>query len=73
MKAWLYYRLSHDEDKEQNSLQNQRQILENYAKQNGHEIVGESFNDNVSGMTLTAKVSEIWRTLSMRERSNWFW
>ena len=51
MKAWLYYRLSRDEDEEMNSLQNQRQILVDYAEQNGHEIVGESFDDNVSGMT----------------------
>ena len=27
MRAWLYYRLSRDEDEEMNSLQNQRQIL----------------------------------------------
>ena len=51
MKAWLYYRLSRDEDEEMNSLQNQRQILVDYAEQNDHEIVGESFDDNVSGMT----------------------
>jgi len=51
MRAWLYYRLSRDEDEEMNSLQNQRQILVDYAGQNGYEIVGESFDDNVSGMT----------------------
>lgn len=39
MKAWLYYHLSRDEDQEQN----------------GHEIVGESFDDNVSGMTFNRK------------------
>jgi len=48
MRAWLYYRLSRDEDEEMNSLQNQRQILVDYAGQNGYEIVGESFDDNVS-------------------------
>ena len=37
MKAWLYYRLSRDEDEEMNSLQNQRQILVDYAEQNGYE------------------------------------
>ena len=47
MKAWLYYRLSRDEDAEMNSLQNQRQILVDYAEQNGYEITGESFDDNV--------------------------
>lgn len=50
MKVWLYYRLSRDEDEELNSLNNQRQIIYNFAVNNGHEIVGESFDDNVSGM-----------------------
>lgn len=55
MRAWLYYRLSRDEDEEMNSLQNQRQILVDYAEQNVYEIVGESFDDNVSGMTFERK------------------
>ena len=55
MRAWLYYRLSRDEDSEMNSLQNQRQILVDYAEQNGYDIVGESFDDNVSGMTFNRK------------------
>ena len=55
MKAWLYYRLSRDEDTEMNSLQNQRQILVDYAEMNGYEITGESFDDNVSGMTFERK------------------
>ena len=50
MKVWLYYRLSRDEDAELNSLTNQKNILVEYAKTNGHEIIGESFDDNVSGM-----------------------
>ena len=50
MKVWLYYRLSRDEDEELNSLSNQRKIIFNYAVANGHEVVGESFDDNVSGM-----------------------
>ena len=50
MKVWLYYRLPRDEDEELNSLNNQRQIIYNFAVNNSHEIVGESFNDNVSGM-----------------------
>ena len=50
MKVWLYYRLSRDEDEELNSLSNQRKIIYNYAVTNGHEVVGESFDDNVSGM-----------------------
>lgn len=50
MRVWLYYRLSRDEDDELNSLKNQRSIIEGYALSNGHTIVGESFDDNVSGM-----------------------
>ena len=50
MRVWLYYRLSRDEDDELNSLRNQRSIIESYAISNGYEIIGESFDDNVSGM-----------------------
>lgn len=50
MKVWLYYRLSRDEDEELNSLNNQRKIIYIFAVSNGHEVVGESFDDNVSGM-----------------------
>ena len=69
MRAWLYYRLSRDEDEEMNSLQNQRQILVDYAEQNGYEIVGESFDDNVSGMTFNRNL----KLLLMKERSMLFW
>ena len=55
MKVWLYCRLSRDEDEEMNSLNKQRRILEDYANQNGYEIVGQSFDDNVSGMTFQRK------------------
>ncbi len=50
MKVWLYYRLSRDEDKELNSLTNQKKILQDYADAHGYAVVGESFDDNVSGM-----------------------
>ena len=50
MRAWLYYRLSRDEDEELNSLTNQRSIIAGYAEKNGFAIAGESFDDNVSGM-----------------------
>ena len=50
MKVWLYYRLSRDEDKELNSLTNQKEILVDYCESHGYTIVGESFDDNVSGM-----------------------
>ena len=42
--------MSRDEDKELNSLTNQKKILVDYCDSHGYEIVGESFDDNVSGM-----------------------
>ena len=50
MRVWLYYRLSNDDDPEQNSLINQRNICRVFADARGHRIVGESSDDNVSGM-----------------------
>lgn len=50
MRVWLYYRLSRDEDEELNSLTNQCKIIYDYAIAQEHEVVGESFDDNVSGM-----------------------
>ncbi|MDD4495282.1 MAG: recombinase family protein [Eubacteriales bacterium] len=50
MRVWLYYRLSRDEDSELNSLTNQRKILVEFAEVGSHTVVGESFDDNVSGM-----------------------
>ncbi|WP_409969173.1 recombinase family protein [Bengtsoniella intestinalis] len=50
MRIWLYYRLSRDEDDELNSLNNQRQIIYDYAVSKGYTIAGESFDDNISGM-----------------------
>ena len=53
--VWLYYRLSRDEDKELNSLNNQRQILVDYANHHNYKIIGESSDDNVSGMHFDRK------------------
>ena len=50
MRVWLYARLSRDDDQDMNSLENQRQLIREYAEKNGYEIVGESFDDNISGM-----------------------
>ncbi len=50
MRVWLYSRLSRDEDDELNSLKNQQNIIREYAEKNCYTIVGESFDDNVSGM-----------------------
>ena len=51
MRVWLYARLSRDDDDEMNSLNNQRKIVREFANKQGYEVVGESFDDNVSGMT----------------------
>ncbi len=50
MRVWLYYRLSNDDDKEQNSLLNQRKITLEYALRNGYIVAGESSDGNASGM-----------------------
>jgi len=50
LRVWLYSRLSRDEDVELNSLTNQQNILREYALKNGYEVVGESADDNISGM-----------------------
>jgi site-specific DNA recombinase len=50
MRVWLYYRLSNDDDKEQNSLLNQRKITLEYALRKGYVVAGESYDDNASGM-----------------------
>ena len=50
MRVWLYYRLSNDDDPEQNSLLNQRSICRVFADAQRHRVIGESSDDNVSGM-----------------------
>ncbi len=50
MRVWLYARLSRDEDDELNSLTNQQNIIREYSEKNNYTVVGESFDDNVSGM-----------------------
>ena len=51
MRVWLYARLSNDDDREMNSLRNQREICQAFAEQHGYAIVGQSFDDNISGMS----------------------
>ena len=51
MRVWLYARLSNDDDQEMNSLLNQREICQAFAEQHGYTIVGQSFDDNISGMS----------------------
>ena len=51
MRVWLYARLSNDDDQEMNSLLNQREICQAFAEHHGYIIVGQSFDDNISGMS----------------------
>ena len=53
MRVWIYTRLSHDDDRETNSLRNQREICRAFAKQHGWPVVGESADDNASGMSFS--------------------
>lgn len=50
MRVWLYARLSNDDNPEMDALVNQQAIIRDYANGNGYRIVGESYDDNVSGM-----------------------
>ena len=51
----MYGRLSNDDDVMMNSLENQLEIVREYARKQGHQIVGESYDDNVSGMRFDRK------------------
>lgn len=55
MRVWLYGRLSNDDDAEMNSLENQLKIVRVFASEKGYRIVGESYDDNVSGMRFDRK------------------
>ena len=50
MNAWLYARLSNDDDPEMDSLANQMEICKEFALGQGYSIAGSSFDDNISGM-----------------------
>lgn len=50
MRVWIYARLSNDDDEEMNSLLNQQETCHGFAEQHGYIIVGQSSDDNVSGM-----------------------
>ena len=55
MRVWLYARLSNDDDREMNSLLNQQEICRAYAEKQGHTVIGNSFDDNVSGMKFSRR------------------
>lgn len=49
--VWGYARLSRDDDKEQDSLNNQKSIIKEYAVTNEYDLVDIIDDDNISGMT----------------------
>jgi site-specific DNA recombinase len=49
--AYGYVRLSRDDDKDQNSLNNQKKILMDYAIKKGYNLISIFEDDNISGMT----------------------
>ena len=55
MNAWLYARLSNDDDPEMDSLANQMEICKEFALGQGYSIAGSSLDDNVSGMKFNRK------------------
>ena len=50
MRVWIYSRLSNDDDCEMNSLLNQQEICLPFAERQGHQVIGQSTDDNASGM-----------------------
>ena len=55
MKVWIYSRLSNDDDCEMNSLLNQQDICRTFAERQGYRIMGQSSDDNASGMNFSRR------------------
>lgn len=55
MRVWIYTRLSKDDDPEQDSLQNQARICREFADGRGDLVVGQSSDDNISGMQFSRR------------------
>lgn len=53
MRVWIYSRLSNDDDCEMNSLLNQQEICQTFAARQGHQVIGQSSDDNASGMNFS--------------------
>lgn len=53
MRVWIYSRLSNDDDCEMNSLLNQQEICRTFAKRQRYQIMGQSSDDNASGMNFS--------------------
>lgn len=48
-KIWLYARVSRDEEMKGDSIENQINMLEDYAKLNNLNVIGKSFDNNITG------------------------
>ena len=55
MRVWIYSRLSNDDDCEMNSLLNQQEICRAFAERQGHQVIGQSSDDNASGMNFSRR------------------
>ena len=55
MRVWIYSRLSNDDDCEMNSLLNQQEICRTFAERQGHQVIGQSSDDNASGMNFSRR------------------
>ena len=55
MRVWIYSRLSNDDDREMNSLLNQQEICRAFAERQGHQVIGQSSDDNASGMNFSRR------------------
>lgn len=53
MRVWIYSRLSNDDDCEMNSLLNQQEICLTFAERQGYQMIGQSSDDNASGMNFS--------------------
>ena len=55
MRVWIYTRLSNDDGPERDSLQNQERVCREFAAQRGDQIVGQSSDNNISGMNFSRR------------------
>lgn len=55
MRVWIYSRLSNDDDREMNSLLNQQKLCRAFAERRGHQVIGQSSDDNASGMNFSRR------------------
>ena len=55
MRVWIYSRLSNDDDREMNSLLNQQKLCRDFAERQGYQMIGQSSDDNASGMNFSRR------------------